>query len=70
MKNKIEKRNMTGFDYKARKLGIIGLAIFVLSLAVVLPIAGSISSNNVKMEVEIQQLRDDIRNENIVIENK
>ena len=70
MKNKIEKRNMTGFDYKARRLGIIVAAIFVLSLAVALPIAGSISTSNTKMEIEIQQLKDEIRNENIVVENK
>ena len=70
MKNKIEKRNMTVFDYKARRLGIIGAAIFVLSLAVALPIAGSISTSNTKMEIEIQQLKDEIRNDNIVVENK
>ena len=70
MKNKITKANMTKFDYKARKLGLFGVIIVVLSLAVVLPIAGSVSSKNGNIQTEIQQLREDIRNDNYTIENK
>ena len=70
MKNKITKKHMTKFDYTARKLGIIGLFIFVLSMAVVLPIAGSISSSNTRIQMEIQNLHDEIDNGNYVIENK
>ena len=70
MKNKITKKHMTKFDYTARKLGIIGLFIFVLSMAVVLPIAGSISSSNTRIQMEIQNLHEEIDNGNYVIENK
>ena len=46
MKNKVEKRYLTKFDYKARRLGIAGVIIVVLSLFVLLPISKNISNDN------------------------
>ena len=56
MKNKLTKRNMTKFDYKARKLGILGGILVVLSLAVILPISATINSDNVRLKNEIRKL--------------
>ena len=60
MKDKIYKKNMTSFDYKARRLGIIGSVIIILSLAILLPICTSISSQNVAITEEIRQLNNEI----------
>jgi hypothetical protein len=70
MKNKLTKKNMTKFDYSARRLGIVGAALLVLSFAVALPIATSVSSANNNMKMEIQQLHDEINNDNYVVETK
>ena len=59
MKNKLTKRNMTKFDYKARKLGILGCVLAVLSLAVILPISSNVSNENVALNDEIQELTTD-----------
>jgi hypothetical protein len=64
MKNKLTKRNKTGFDYKARRLGIIGGIVIILSLAVLVPIASSISSKNVALASEIQHLNEEIEDAN------
>lgn len=34
MRNKIEKTNKTKFDYKARILGVVGIAIFALTVII------------------------------------
>ena len=67
MKNKLVKRNMTKFDYRARKLGIFGAILAVLSLAVILPISANISSNNVALTNEIQGITNDIKHDNIIV---
>lgn len=73
MKNKLTKRNMTKFDYKARKLGILGGILVVLSLAVILPISATINSDNVRLKNEIRTLNKEKSNFDdslIVIESK
>ena len=71
MKNKLEKRNMTKFDYKARKLGVLGIVLCALSLAVILPISANINSKNTNLTNEIRQLnKDHFDDSTIVIESK
>ena len=73
MKNKLTKRNMTKFDYKARKFGILGGFLVVLSLAVILPISATINSDNVRLKNEIRTLNKEKSNFDdslIVIESK
>ena len=64
---------MTKFDYKARKLGILGGILVVLSLAVILPISATINSDNVRLKNEIRTLNKEKSNFDdslIVIESK
>lgn len=70
MKNKLTKRNMTGFDYKARRLGILGGILVVLSLAVILPISASVNNENVTLTNEIRELNNEVDDTTIVIESK
>lgn len=67
MKNKLEKRNMTKFDYNARKYGLIGCILVVFALAVMLPISASISSNNVNLTKEIRTLNNEMDNSDLVV---
>ena len=53
MKNKLVKKNMTKFDYKVRKLGIIGFVLMIISLTIALPVANSLSSSNRQLTQEI-----------------
>lgn len=71
MKNKLEKRNLTKFDYKARKLGILGSILVVLTLAVMLPVSANLSSNNTTLTNEIRMLNNDVNDDKpIVIDQK
>lgn len=72
MKDKLQKRNMTGFDYRARRLGILGGIIIILSLAVLLPIATTVANQNVALGAEIQELNAQIENNEtkVVVEKK
>ena len=71
MKNKLEKRNLTKFDYKARKLGILGCILVVLTLAVMLPVSANLSSNNASLTNEIRMLNNDVNDDTpIVIDQK
>ena len=71
MKNKLEKRNLTKFDYKARKLGILGCILVVLTLAVMLPVSANLSSNNSTLTNEIRMLNNDINEDTpIIIDQK
>lgn len=71
MKNKLEKRNLTKFDYKARKLGILGCILVVLTLAVMLPVSANLSSNNATLTNEIRMLNNDVIDDKpIVIDQK
>lgn len=70
MKNKLEKRNMTRFDYKARKLGFLGAILIVLSLAVILPISSSINNENTALTNEINELVNEKDDSTIIIESK
>ena len=68
MKNKLNKKNMTKFDYKARKLGILGGILVVLSLAVILPISATINSDNVRLKNEIRTLnKEKVENDTSII---
>lgn len=53
MKNKLVKTNMTKFDYKAKKLGILGLLLVVMTFAVTLPVATSLVNANNSLTREI-----------------
>ena len=46
MKNKLQKTNMTRFDHRARKLGIIGALIMAATFALCVPVAASLISSN------------------------
>ena len=70
MKNKLEKRNMTRFDYKARKLGFLGAILVVLSLAVILPLSSSINNENTALTNEINELVNEKDDSTIIIESK
>ena len=71
MKNKLQKRNLTKFDYKARKLGILGCILVVLTLAVMLPVSANLSSNNTTLTNEIRMLNNDVNDDKpIVIDQK
>lgn len=74
MKNKVEKRYLTKFDYKARRLGIAGVIIVVLSLFVLLPISKNISNDNLSLVKEIEQITHNIEEEenitNSILERK
>ena len=39
MKNKLNKLNLTKFDYKAKKLGFLGLFLVVMTFTITLPVA-------------------------------
>ena len=67
MKNKLEKRNMTKFDYKARKLGILGGIFVVLSLAVMLPLMNTINAKNVSLNNEIRILNNEIHDDSVIV---
>lgn len=55
MKDKIVKTNKTHFDFVARRLGIIGFVLIIMSLALGLPLINTLSKensilvNNIKM---------------------
>ena len=74
MKNKVEKRYLTKFDYKARRLGIAGVIIVVLSLFVLLPISKNISNDNLSLVKEIEEFTHNIEEEenitNSILERK
>jgi hypothetical protein len=70
MKDKLVKKNMTKFDYVAKRLGIFGVCLLILSMAVVLPISANISSTNKNISVEIQELHDEMNNKEYIVENK
>ena len=53
MKNKLIKANKTKFDYRARKFGIIGLFLMVITLSVALPVASSLSNMNKSLVQDI-----------------
>lgn len=63
MKNKLAKTNKYRFDYKARKLGIIGLFIIVASLCIMAPIASSLSSMNKNLKNEITLIQNEKTND-------
>lgn len=71
MKNKLVKTNMTKFDYKARRLGIIGLFLMVVTLGVALPVATSLSNMNNTLihDITVMEL-DENENTNYELERK
>lgn len=58
MKNKLVKKNMTRFDYTARKLGIIGLFLIVITFSFALPIATSLANTNKTLAHEIMVIQE------------
>ena len=53
MKNKLVKKNMTRFDYRARRLGIAGLLLLTITLGVGLPVLSSLSNTNKTLTQDI-----------------
>lgn len=64
MKNKLVKRNMTKFDYKARKLGLFGLIVIGITLSVGLPVAKSLSDLNMNLNNEIKAIQNEATDDN------
>ena len=63
MKNKLEKKYLTKFDYRARRLGITGLVIVMFSWLVLVPLSSSLSNKNVAISKEIEQISENIKDE-------
>ena len=59
MKNKLQKTNMTRFDHRARKLGVIGALIMAATFALCVPVAASLISSNKAVTIEIQKLQNE-----------
>lgn len=60
MKNKLVKKNMTSFDYKARKLGVIGLLIFISIFTLGLPIVNILNSENLALNNQIEKIQQEV----------
>lgn len=69
MKNKIEKNNLTKFDYTARKLGIVGICLITLSIAFGGALINNLNKQNVVLmnalatEVESEEKQKSIEDE-------
>lgn len=70
MKNKLVKANKTKFDYRARKLGIIGLFLMVITLSVAVPVASSLSNVNKSLVQDITIMENENNDSNIELERK
>lgn len=69
MKNKLVKKNMTRFDYRARRLGLAGLLLLTITLGVGLPVLSSLSNANRALTQDItliENQNDDALNQNKV----
>lgn len=70
MKNKLVKANKTKFDYRARRLGIIGLFLMVITLSVAVPVASSLSNVNKSLVQDITIMENENDDSNIELERK
>lgn len=70
MKNKLVKANKTKFDYRARRLGIIGLFLMVVTLSVAVPVASSLSNVNKSLVQDITIMENENNDSNIELERK
>lgn len=70
MKNKLVKANKTKFDYRARRLGIIGLFLMVITLSVAVPVASSLSNVNKSLVHDITIMENENNDSNIELERK
>jgi hypothetical protein len=70
MKNKLVKANKTKFDYRARKLGIIGLFLMVITLSVAVPVASSLSNVNKSLVHDITVMENENNDSNLELERK
>lgn len=70
MKNKLVKANKTKFDYRARRLGIIGLFLMVITLSVAVPIASSLSNINHSLVQDITVMENENNDANYDLERK
>ena len=70
MKNKLVKANKTKFDYRARRLGIIGLFLMVITLSVAVPVASSLSNVNKSLVQDITIMENENNDSNIQLERK
>mgnify|MGYP003415078340 FL=1 len=70
MKNKLVKANKTKFDYRARRLGIIGLFLMVITLSVAVPVASSLSNVNKSLVQDITIMENENNDSNIELERK
>ncbi|MDD7735955.1 MAG: hypothetical protein SOW55_00630 [Bacilli bacterium] len=68
MKNKLVKKNMTKFDYRARRLGIAGLFLLTITLSVGLPILTSLSNTNRSLTHDINVMEN--QNDDTVSQTK
>lgn len=70
MKNKLVKANKTKFDYRARKLGIFGLFLMIITLSVAVPVASSLSNVNKSLVQDITVMENENNDSNIQLERK
>lgn len=72
VKNKLVKNNMTKFDYRARRLGIIGMILMVVTLSVGIPVASSLSNlnNTLTRDISVIQRENPDENTQYVVERK
>lgn len=73
MKDKLVKRNITKFDRRARKLGILGGFIIISTLAFGIPMIVNLNSQNEMLTKEVTNGNDvitnlQLQNDNINIE--
>ena len=68
MKNKLVKANKTKFDYRARKFGIFGLFLMVITLSVAVPVASSLSNVNKSLVQDITVMENENNDSNIQLE--
>lgn len=55
MKDKIILKNKTHFDFLARKLGVIGVILIVLSFALGIPLINVLNTHNTQLVNDIQK---------------
>ncbi len=69
MKDKLVKRNKSHFDFVARRLGIIGSIIIVLSIAFGIPVLNSLQNRNHNLVNDIQKEEKYVSNLHLQLED-
>lgn len=70
MKNKLNKLNLTKFDYKAKKLGFLGLFLVVMTFTITLPVASSLVNANNSLTHEIIILENNSNESNTILNSE